>query len=410
MPTLVGALVLLASFTLAEAQDWPQWRGVKRDGIAEGVRLPKSWPRKLTRIWTLKVGEGHSSPVTIGDRVVAHARQGDEEVILCLRKKDGRTVWRDAYRATFTPESYAKKHGKGPFATPTVHGGKVYTVGIRSVVSCLDLKTGKRIWRRAFTSQFKKPYPMWGASNSPLIEGDLCIVGIGTEDNGALAALNKNTGKTVWQLDRFDPAYASAIAVDLAGERQIVMLARKKLVGLAPATGTVRWEIPYIVQYEQNAITPTVVKDFVVCSGWKKETVCFRLSRAGGKVVARKAWSDGEHTFFMSSPVVRKGHLFGLAQRKKGSLVCLDLQTGKAKWTSAGRMGEYVSIVGVEDRLLVLTTDGDLLVVAADPSAYRELHRIHVADRAVWAHLTVTGDRIYVKDKTHLTAFVLPGK
>jgi outer membrane protein assembly factor BamB len=394
--------------TLTEAQDWPQWRGVNRDGIAVGVRLPQSWPQELRQAWKVEVGEGYSGPVTADNKIVIQARQDDQEVILCLKKEDGETLWRDAYKAEFTPSSYAEEHGKGPFATPTIHGDKVFTVGIRSVVSCLDLEKGAQIWRRPFKRKFKKPYPLWGASNSPLIEGDLCIVGIGREDDGALAALNRRTGHTVWQLDGFDPAYSSAVAVDLAGERQIVVLARTKLVGLAPATGAVRWDVPYTVPYDQNAITPTVVKDLVVCSGWKKKTECTRISRAGDGVVARNVWSNSKITFFMSSPVILKGHVFGLAQRDKGSLVCLDLQDGKVKWSSPGRVGEYVSIVGVEDQLLILTTDGDLVVVAADPAAYREVYRIQVADTAVWAHLTVTRDRIYVKDQKHLTAYALP--
>lgn len=406
---LVGALgVTLGSFTPTRAQDWPQWRGVNRDGIAVGVRLPRSWPRTLEKVWKVEVGEGHSGPVTAGGKVVIQARQANKEVILCLRKEDGERLWKKANTAEFTPESYAKKHGKGPFATPTIQDGKVFTVGIRSVVHCLDLENGKQIWRRTFKPKFKKPYPLWGASSSPLIEGNLCIVGIGTEDDGALTALEKSSGKTVWQLDHLDPSYSSAIAADLAGERQIVALARTKLVGLAPATGKVRWERPYIVQYEQNAVTPTVAKNLVVCSGWNKDTECTRILKAEDRLTAQKVWSNSESTFFMSSPVILKGHIFGLAQRNKGSLVCLDLQDGKRKWSSPGRIGDYASIVGVENQLLILTTDGDLVVVAAEPTSYREIHRTQVASSAVWAHLTVTGDRIYVKDKKHLTAYALP--
>ena len=110
---IVTLVVTLGSFTLTKAQDWPQWRGVKRDGIAVGVRLPKSWPRELRKVWSVEVGEGYSGPVTVGGKVVMHARQGDKEVILCLRKKNGEILWRDAYEAEFTPASYAKKHGKG---------------------------------------------------------------------------------------------------------------------------------------------------------------------------------------------------------------------------------------------------------------------------------------------------------
>jgi outer membrane protein assembly factor BamB len=169
------------------------------------------------------------------------------------------------------------------------------------------------------------------------------------------------------------------------------------------------WERPYQVKYEQNAITPTIHKDLVVCSGWQKETECVRISQAGGKVVAIPVWSNSQISFFMSSPVVHGDHLYGFAQRQKGSLVCLALGDGKVRWSSPGRMGECVSIVRVGDRLLVQTTEGELLVVAADPEAYRELHRVRVAETPVWAHTAVTTDRLYVKDRNHLTAFAWRG-
>lgn len=111
----------------------------------------------------------------------------------------------------------------------------------------------------------------------------------------------------------------------------------------------------------------------------------------------------------MSSPDVHDGCVFGFAQRQKGSLVCLDLRDGEVKWSSPGRMGEYVSIVRVGERLLVLTTEGELLVVAADPAAYKVLHRAQVVHERVWAHLAVTADRMYVKDKNQLSAFALNG-
>jgi outer membrane protein assembly factor BamB len=278
---------------------------------------------------------------------------------------------------------------------------------MRSVVNCLDLKTGKTIWKRTFDGEFERPYPRWGASNSPLIEGNLCIVGVGTEDDGGLAALDKDTGKTVWTLKSVEPAYSSPVVADLAGERQVICLMRENLVGVSPTKGIRRWQIPYCVKYDQNVITPVIYDNLVFYSGWQKDTECAMVLKEGERIRTEKRWSNKQISFFMSSPVIYAGHLFGFAQRRKGTLVCLDLRRGEVKWSSPGRMGDYVSIVRVGNKLLVLTTKGELLVVAADPAAYRVLHRKRVAEEPVWAHLAVTADRIYVKDKQYLSSLSL---
>ena len=87
--------------------------------------------------------------------------------------------------------------------------------------------------------------------------------------------------------------------------------------------------------------------------------------------------------------------------------MCIRLSDGKKAWSSPGRMGEYVSIVRAGSRLLVLRTNGELLLVAADPSGYRELGRTRVASSPTWAHLALAGNRIYVKDRTGLACFEL---
>lgn len=405
----VGLAAIPGALPSASPADWPGWRGPRRDGSTQAA-LPATWPRELPRAWSVEVGEGYSGPVVVSGRIVVLARRGDDEVILGLDPKDGSEAWKLSYPAPYTPEQYAKPHGKGPFATPAMRDGKVWTVGIAGTVSCVDAATGKLLWRRDFKGEFAKPWPMWGASGSPLIEGDLLLLNIGREDDGAIAALDRNTGKTVWTVPDLDPAYSSPVAADLAGTRQVVFLTREKLAGISPADGKVLWERPYRVQYEQNAITPVVVGDLVVCSGWQKPTECVRISRDGNSHSARPVWSNEELTFFMSTPVAHEKTLFGFAQRDKGSLVALGLEDGKRLWSSPGRMGEYASIVKAGDRLLVLLADGRLLVVAADPTAYRLIHEVRVSDEPTWAHLAVAGGRLYVKDRLRLIAFDLGGE
>src|SRR5437016_4626315 len=138
------ALALVASGALA--QDWPQWRGPNRDAKAAGFNAPKSWPKELTQKWKVNVGEGVATPSLVGDKLYVFARQEGGEVTLCLDAATGKELWKDKYDAlgaTGPASGFA-----GPRASPTVVNGKVVTLGVRGVLSCLDAASGKVLWRK----------------------------------------------------------------------------------------------------------------------------------------------------------------------------------------------------------------------------------------------------------------------
>ena len=405
LAALVGAATLPACG--AAAQDWPQWRGPRRDGTAPGATLPEPWPKSLRCLWRADVGEGHSAPVVAGPHVVLLVRQGDDEVVLCLNASDGRQLWRRAYAVPYTPRADARSHGKGPKATPTISGGKVYTLGVTGIVSCLGLASGKLLWQKRFADRFKKTYPLYGAASSPLVEGKLCIVGIGGHDNGALAAYHKDTGQPAWELAKDGPGYASPVAVDLAGQRQIVTLMQNRAVGVEPATGRLLWHVPFTTPYDMNIITPVRYKDLIIWSGYNRGTTAVRIVQDEKGMAAKRVWHRRHFSMFMSSPVIHGDHLYGLSQQGGGRLKCLALPGGEERWSSPGRMGEYVSIILAGGKLLVLRTNGELLVVPADPTGYPDLARSRVATSPAWAHLALAAKRIYVKGRTQLACFGL---
>ena len=153
---LTFGLVLTASVAGA---DWPQWRGPNRDGHAD-LAARASWPSSLKPGWKVRVGLGHSSPVVLGDRVFAFAREGNEEVASAYDLATGQRVWRQSYPAPYTMNSAATGHGPGPKSTPVVGGGRLYTFGISGTLSCFDAATGTLAWRRTSaisTSDLARP-------------------------------------------------------------------------------------------------------------------------------------------------------------------------------------------------------------------------------------------------------------
>ena len=142
---IVTAAALAAG--LLRAEDWPQWRGPARDGVA--VSVPAAWPEALSRRWTLEIGAGHASPVVAGGVVYAFSREGESEVVRAIDLDTGAERWRSAYDAAYQMNPAATFHGEGPKATPLVADGRLFTAGISGFVSAHDAETGARLWQLA---------------------------------------------------------------------------------------------------------------------------------------------------------------------------------------------------------------------------------------------------------------------
>ena len=95
---IVGCVVLISAGYIF-AQDWPQWRGPNRDGKVTGFTAPQTWPKALTQKWKTTVGSGDATPALVGEKLYVFARQGEEEVTLCLSAANGRELWQDKYAA-----------------------------------------------------------------------------------------------------------------------------------------------------------------------------------------------------------------------------------------------------------------------------------------------------------------------
>ena len=399
--------VFLLSGGQAAADDWTQWRGPKRDGHLPGFTAPKAWPEKPTRAWKIEVGEGHSSPVVAAGRVFVFSRDGDNEVVRAVRLEDGKQVWSQSYPAPYTPNTYARSHGKGPKSTPVVAGGRLFTLGISGVLSCWDAQSGKKLWQREFSKQFEKISPLYGTATSPAVEGNMLIAHVGGDGGGALEAFGVKTGLAHWSWDGDGPPYTSPILLEVGGSRVIFTQSQENNLAASAEDGAILWKMEFKTAWVQNIVTPTVAGDLVVFSGLDKATTAYRFTRSGGKLAAEEVWSNREFPMYTSSPVAVGGRLFGLTHKKKGQFFCLDATTGKTLWTSPGRQCDNAAILAGDGHLLILTTKGELLVLKADADAFEPLRRYKVADTPTWAHPAIVGRRVLVKDRTSLALWMI---
>lgn len=394
------ALALITQFSFA--QDWPQWRGPNRDGVAASFAAPKVWPDKLKTIWKVQVGIGHASPVVVGRRVYLHSRQDETEVVSCFDLATGKQLWRDSYPTPYMMHPAALSHGKGPKSTPVVYNNKLYTFGISGILSCYDAAAGTVRWRKEFSKQFKATSPLFGTAASPIVHNGMVIVHIGGHDAGALTAFNAETGDVKWSWTGDGPGYASPVVFETAGAAQIVTQTQKSIAGFSPATGELLWQIPFETEYVQNIVTPAVYKQTLILSGLDKGTMAIRVIKRAQKWETEQVWRNEDVSMYMNSPVVSGDYVFGLSHKRKGQFFCLDARTGKTLWTSNGRDGDNAAIVSAGQFVIMLTNAADLIVARSDSKQFEVLKKYSVADSPTWAHPVIVGNRVLIKDASSL--------
>ena len=399
--SVVCALTIAGDVLMA--QDWPQWRGPNRDGVVISFREPASWPESLNQEWTVEVGSGYATPILVGDRIYMHARQDEDEVMMALDAATGDVIWQTGYAAPFRMNPAARRHGPGPKATPTFAEDRLYTLGMSGIVSAFDANSGEHLWR----TEADRVGPLYGTSMSPLVDGERVIVHIGGHDRGALTAFNRETGTVEWSWDGDGPAYGSPVIAEFDGLRHVITFTQENLIGVSASTGELLWRRPFTTRSTQNTITPILHGRSVIVSGLGNPTTAFTVLRRDNGWVTENIWENPAFSLYMTNGVVVGGVLFGLSHRNSGQYFALDAETGTTLWTSEGRQATNAAILGAGDLLFMLEYDAELRVARAGRNGLTPLRLYTVADSATWAHPTIAGNRIFVKDVSTLTLWTL---
>ena len=395
---LCGVIVVLTSMPpVARAQDWPQWRGVNRDGEAGSFVVPSTWPDALTPQWTVDVGLGYASPLIVGNRVYVFARQGENEVLMALDAQTGDEIWRTAYAAPFRMNPATAPHREGPKSTPTFADGRIFTLGISGIVTAFDAESGQQIWQQpAWPVE-----PLYHTSMSPVVDGDLMILHVGGHDDGALTAFDVGTGDIRWTWTGDGPAYGSPMIVEFEGERQVVTFTQEHFVGVSATTGALLWQRPFTTRSITTSQTPNFFGDLVIQAGRGNGISAFRVIREGNAWTTEDVWHTDEVSVHMANPVVTDGVMFGLSHLNSGQYFGLDLTNGEVLWTSAPRQAAHASILRAGNTILSLEDDGELLVLEHNRSSFAPLKRYDVAlsdETEMWTLPTLSGNRLLLKD------------
>jgi len=381
-------------------QDYPQWRGVNRDGSASAFAEPATWPEALTRKWKVEIGEGYATPLVVGDTVYAFTRRNTSEVMTALSAATGKERWRTSYAAPYKPDTPAAAHGVGPKATPLFHNGRLFSLGITGIVSAFDAATGKLAWQTSDAPA----HPTYGTAVSPVADRSLVFVHPG--NHGPLTAFDANTGTVKWSAGG-GGAFASPMIVELDGVRQVVTMTQDSVLAVSLSDGTRLWEYPWQSRASPSAITPILYDDMLIISSQSMGVTAVRPSRRGGKWIVDPVWATRDVSLFLSNPVIVGDTLFGLSEKARGQFFALDANTGKVLWLGQPRQASNTAVVKAGNLLLLLNDDGELIVARSSRAGFEPLKRYTVADSSTWAQPAVSGNRIFVKDLTSLSLWTL---
>lgn len=389
---------------------WGEWRGPGRDGIDDGA---ETWPASLDgleKVWRVELGKGYPGPLVGDGKVFVVESLADESAqVRALDRETGKELWRKAWASSGDVPFFAAKSGDWVRSTPAWDGDTLYVGDMREVLTALDGDTGEERWRVDLPARFGTPVPDFGFVSSPLVDGGAVYVQAAT----SLVKLDAATGKTLWRALEGETdimssgAFSSPVVATLAGVRQIVAQTREALHGVDPDDGTVLWRQAVPNFRGMNILTPTVVGDGIFTSTHQNRSFFYRVSRSPeGTFSVEEVWTNKAQGS-MSSPVVIGGHVYLHLANKR--LDAIRLSDGESAWRT-GAFGEYWSMVARGDRFLALDSDGELLLVEADPAAFRLLDRREVADSPTWGYLAVSGDWLFVRELEAVAAYRLgPG-
>jgi len=398
-----------SSFVFGQASDtstdWPQWRGPNRDDVSTETGLLQSWPEDGPRkLWTYEQGgAGYAGFAVVGDRMYTLGASDSNEFALCLNAEDGSEIWK-----VNIDNRFKNKWGDGPRNTPTVDGDHVYFMSANGILKCLTAADGSEKWAVSLTDDFGGETPYWGYSESPLVDGDRVVCTPGGKD-GAMIAVNKQTGETIWQSRTFTDKchYSSIVAADIDGKRQYIQLVEKAVVGIDAENGALLWREDW---RGRTAVIPTpIVQDnrVYVTSGYGAGSMLLDVSSSAAKQV----WYSNKMKNHHGGVILIDGHYYGYSDRV--GWVCQDAATGDVVWSEKDALGKG-AIAYADGRFYLLEEKtGAVVLIEASTNGWNELGRFKLdpqspnrsPDGAIWVHPVISDGKLYLRDQEFISCF-----
>ena len=420
--------LLVASFSLGldgpDKNNWSQWHGPHRDAISAETGLLKKWPENGPPLLYQQAGfgDGYSTPVVDNGIIYGMSWRGEKG-----SKIDGVWAFDEASKKELWFTSIGKADegidkGPGPRSSPTIDGDKLYAVTANGDLGCLELATGRVIWKSSYKTQLGgKMMSVWGFSESVLVDGDKVIGTPGGDDN-SIVAFNKETGSIIWKSaikNSGGAGYASPVVMTIDGARMYVTWLGKCIVGVDAQTGKELWRNDKVAGKVANITTPIIKDDLVFCTtgytSYNGGSVLLQIVKEGEKFVAKEKWYLDARGFenHHGGVVLVDGYLYGGHGQNDGQLTCIDFATGKVKYRNRGVAKGSAALLCADGHLYYRYQDGTMVLVKINPEKEEIVSKFTLpydSGKPSWPHPVICNGKLYIRDMDVLMCFDVKAK
>jgi outer membrane protein assembly factor BamB len=405
---LLAAAWLILSGTVAQADNWPQWRGPDDDGICKETNLPVEWDATRNVVWKLPVpGMGGSTPVVWGDRIFLTSADGNDMVLVCAGT-DGKLLWKR--KLGTGGRSFMRGEGNEASASPCTDGTHVWAFAGTGDLACFDL-AGNEVWKFNAQDRYGKFRIQHGMHTTPLLHGDRLYVFLLHTDGQWVLALDKTTGKEVWKVTRptdgrgeGQHSYASPFLWRKGNDAYLLVHGCDYTTAHRLEDGREIWRLsdlnPKMPRYNPTlrfVASPTAASDLIVVPTAKNGPVVAVKPDASGTITAGSSselWRRPKGTPDVPSPVIHDGLVYLCGEF--GTLTCLDAQSGKEHYQQDLHRTRYrASPVWADGKLYLTARDGTFSVVKAGPKF--ELVATNKLPDTFTASPAISNGRIYLR-------------
>lgn len=402
--------------------EWPAFRGPNRDGISPDTGLLKKWPDDgPEKLWMFEdAGMGYSGMAMVGGQLFTLGTKGEDLTVVCIDTAEGKEVWSTKIGED-DAQGYNAGWGHGPRSTPTISDGKVYVLGPKGTLACLEASTGKEVWSKNLVDDFDGKAGGWGYSESPLVDGNRLVIGPGG-DESPVVALDKNTGATEWKVSGVEigkgkAEYAMSVPANINGTNQYLRLFSDKLISIEADSGSVLWTAEW-PGADTPAVIPTPIVDgneVYISSGYG---VGSRLYRIGDGNSVELVWENKAMKNKHGGVIKQGDYLYGSSEA--GGLVCQDWKTGELVWNEKGQFFGSTDSIAIADGMIYCLNDqsGTLSLVEASPDGFEQHGQFTLDPQSedrnpkgkVWTYPLVIDGKLYLRDQEIIVCYDVKAK
>lgn len=331
-----SAAKLIAASPASEASAWPNWRGPFGNGVAEKGQYPIGWSADANIAWQVELtGRGASTPVVAGDQLFVTSAD-DKTNLLQAFSLDGKQNWR-----VEIGKARQGKHAKatGSNSSPVTDGQFVYAYFKSGDLACCRTD-GEVVWQLNLQDKYGEDTLWWDLGTSPVLTEHAVVIAVMQSGPSYLLALDRKTGKELWQAKRELPApdeanqsYSTPIVADIDGREVLFTLGADHLTCHAASDGELLWKVggfnPEQQRYFRSIASPVLAGDLVICPYARgKSLTAIRIHAKSEE--DRVAWRRTDLGSDVPTPTVSGDRLYVVGD--KGELSCLNVATGVTIW------------------------------------------------------------------------------